>query len=74
MNIDKKEFRKYAAGHCHVKTEAVDNYILTIEKSALPTAICPSAQIPCRTKYRRCMDRPRTGAITIEIDEHSARQ
>src|ERR1700743_2732914 len=41
MNIDKKEFRKYAAGHCHVKTEAVDSYINTVEKSRLPTAITP---------------------------------
>jgi len=41
MNIDKKEFRKYAAGHCHVKTEAVDNYISAIENSASPKAMTP---------------------------------
>lgn len=41
MNIDKKEFRKYAAGHCYVKTEAVDNYINTVENSHLPKAMTP---------------------------------
>lgn len=40
MNIDKKEFRKYAAGHCHVKTEAVDQYISSVENS-LPRAMTP---------------------------------
>ncbi len=41
MNIDKNEFRKFAAGHCHVKTERIDNYITSVEKSALPTAMTP---------------------------------
>jgi ATP-dependent Clp protease, protease subunit len=41
MNIDKKEFRKYAAGHCHVKTEAVDNYISAVENTDLPKAMTP---------------------------------
>jgi ATP-dependent Clp protease protease subunit len=41
MNIDKKEFRKYAAGHCHVKTEAVDHYISAVESSNLPQAMTP---------------------------------
>src|ERR1700749_5021201 len=40
MNIDKKEFRKYAAGHCHVKTEAIDNYIERVE-TAMPKAMTP---------------------------------
>ena len=41
MNIDKKEFRKYAAGHCHVKAEVVDNYISAVENSSLPKAMTP---------------------------------
>lgn len=41
MNIDKKEFRKYAAGHCHVKTEAIDHYISAVENSSLPRAMTP---------------------------------
>src|ERR1700743_1841833 len=41
MNIDTKEFRKYAAGHCHVKTEAIDSYITSVEKRRLPTAMTP---------------------------------
>ncbi|MGN6181530.1 MAG: ATP-dependent Clp protease proteolytic subunit, partial [Mucilaginibacter sp.] len=41
MNIDKKEFRKYAAGHCHVKTEVIDNYISAVENSSLPKAMTP---------------------------------
>jgi ATP-dependent Clp protease, protease subunit len=41
MNIDKNEFRKYAAGHCHVKTETVNSYINKVEKSRLPLAITP---------------------------------
>jgi ATP-dependent Clp protease protease subunit len=41
MNIDKNEFRKFAAGHCHVKTERIDNYIANVERSALPIAMTP---------------------------------
>lgn len=41
MNIDKNEFRKFAAGHCHVKTERIDSYITSVERSALPTAMTP---------------------------------
>lgn len=41
MNIDKKEFRKYAARHCHVKTEVIDNYISAVENSSLPKAMTP---------------------------------
>jgi ATP-dependent Clp protease protease subunit len=41
MNIDKKEFRKFAAGHCHVKTEAVDHYMAKVEKNNFPVAITP---------------------------------
>ena len=41
MNIDKNEFRKFAAGHCHVKTDRIDNYISTVERSNLPLAMTP---------------------------------
>jgi ATP-dependent Clp protease protease subunit len=41
MNIDKKEFRKFAAGHCHVNTERIDNYITQTEKAVLPQAMTP---------------------------------
>jgi ATP-dependent Clp protease protease subunit len=41
MNIDKKEFRKFAAGHCHVKNGLIDTYINGIENSTLPTAMTP---------------------------------
>ena len=41
MNIDKNEFRKFAAGHCHVKTEKIDSYIAQVEKSAMPAAMTP---------------------------------
>ncbi len=41
MNIDKNEFRKFAAGHCHVKTERIDNYIAQVERSTFPTAMTP---------------------------------
>jgi ATP-dependent Clp protease protease subunit len=33
MNIDKNEFRKFAAGHCHVKTQPLDNYIAAVSDS-----------------------------------------
>jgi ATP-dependent Clp protease protease subunit len=33
MNIDKNEFRKFAAGHCHVKTQPLDNYIAAVSGS-----------------------------------------
>jgi ATP-dependent Clp protease protease subunit len=41
MNIDKNEFRKFAVGHCHVKTQRVDNYISGIERNSIPTAMTP---------------------------------
>src|SRR3978361_1388413 len=41
MNIDKNEFRKFAAGHCHVKTDRIDNYITKVENNALPLAMTP---------------------------------
>lgn len=41
MNIDKNEFRKFAAGHCHVKTDRIDNYIAKVESSAIPFAMTP---------------------------------
>jgi len=41
MNINKNEFRKFAAGHCHVKTFAVDRYIEQTERVILPTAMTP---------------------------------
>ena len=33
MNIDKNEFRKFAAGHCHVKAQPLDNYIAAVSGS-----------------------------------------
>jgi len=33
MNIDKNEFRKFAAGHCHVKIQPLDNYIAAVSGS-----------------------------------------
>ena len=41
MNSEKIEFRKFAAGHCHVKTQPLDHYISNIEKSVLPLAMTP---------------------------------
>ncbi|MGE8379413.1 MAG: ATP-dependent Clp protease proteolytic subunit [Sphingobacterium sp.] len=41
MNIDKNEFRKFAAGHCYVPKERVDNYIAHIETSSIPLAMTP---------------------------------
>lgn len=41
MNIDKNEFRKFAAGHCHVNTARIDQYIAQTEKAALPQAMTP---------------------------------
>lgn len=41
MNIDKNEFRKFAAGHCHVKTERVDQYINSMSTTSLPVAMTP---------------------------------
>src|ERR1700712_1205037 len=41
MNIDKNEFRKFAAGHCYVKTQPLDNYIAVVENSKLPMAQTP---------------------------------
>jgi len=41
MNIDKNEFRKFAAGHCHVKTERVDQYINSVSSASLPIAMTP---------------------------------
>ncbi len=42
MNIDKNEFRKYAAGHCHVPTLIIDQYINNVETAAkLPVSMTP---------------------------------
>lgn len=41
MNIDKNEFRKFAAGHCYVKTQPLDNYISTVEKSNTVMSLTP---------------------------------
>jgi ATP-dependent Clp protease protease subunit len=41
MNIDKQEFRKFAVGHCHVKSERVDQYITHTENTQLPIAMTP---------------------------------
>jgi len=41
MNIDKKEFRKFAAGHCHVKDQLIGTYISGIENTTLPIAMTP---------------------------------
>jgi ATP-dependent Clp protease protease subunit len=41
MNTEKNEFRKFAAGHCHVKTAPLDHYIASTEKNALPLALTP---------------------------------
>jgi ATP-dependent Clp protease protease subunit len=41
MNIDKNEFRKFAAGHCHVQTDRIDTYISNVEKAAIPVAMTP---------------------------------
>jgi ATP-dependent Clp protease protease subunit len=41
MNIDKQEFRKFAAGHCHVKTDRIDNYISQVENTTIPLAMTP---------------------------------
>jgi ATP-dependent Clp protease, protease subunit len=41
MNTDKNEFRKFAAGHCHVKPQPLDNYIANIQNSVLPLAMTP---------------------------------
>src|SRR5882757_6688830 len=40
MNIDKHEFRKFAVGHCHVKTERIDNYLAQAQNT-LPLAMTP---------------------------------
>jgi ATP-dependent Clp protease, protease subunit len=41
MNTDKNEFRKFAAGHCHVKPQPLDNYIASVQNSMLPLAMTP---------------------------------
>ncbi|HTH81490.1 MAG TPA: ATP-dependent Clp protease proteolytic subunit [Mucilaginibacter sp.] len=41
MNINKNEFRKFAAGHCHVQTDRIDTYISNVEKAAIPLAMTP---------------------------------
>ena len=41
MNIDKKEFRKFAEGHCYVKKLPLDNYISQVERVAAPMATTP---------------------------------
>lgn len=40
MNINKEEFRKYAVGHRHVQSLAVDQYIAKVE-SSVPYAMTP---------------------------------
>ncbi|MDO3644350.1 MAG: ClpP family protease [Mucilaginibacter sp.] len=41
MNTDKNEFRKFAAGHCYVKTQPLDNYISAVENSSVLVAQTP---------------------------------
>ncbi|RYZ98663.1 MAG: ATP-dependent Clp protease proteolytic subunit [Sphingobacteriaceae bacterium] len=41
MNIDKNEFRKFAAGHCYVKTQPLDHYIAAVERSSVLAAQTP---------------------------------
>jgi ATP-dependent Clp protease protease subunit len=41
MNIDKKEFRKFAVGHCHVQSDRVDSYISSVERASIPVAMTP---------------------------------
>jgi ATP-dependent Clp protease, protease subunit len=41
MNIDKNEFRKFAAGHCFVRTQPLDNYIAAVERSNVLVAQTP---------------------------------
>src|SRR3569833_3086353 len=41
MNIDKNEFRKFAAGHCYVKTQPLDNYISAVERGNMIVAQTP---------------------------------
>jgi len=41
MNIDKNEFRKYAVGHCHAKTFAVDRYIADVERATPRMSMTP---------------------------------
>lgn len=41
MNIDKNEFRKFAAGHCYVKTQPLDTYISAVENNKVLMAQTP---------------------------------
>lgn len=41
MNIDKNEFRKFAAGHCYVKTQPLDNYLSAFSGSSPLVAQTP---------------------------------
>jgi ATP-dependent Clp protease protease subunit len=41
MNIDTNEFRKYAVGHCHAKTFAVNRYIAQTEGAAVNMSMTP---------------------------------
>jgi ATP-dependent Clp protease protease subunit len=41
MNIDTNEFRKYAVGHCHAKTFAVNRYITQTEGAAVNMSMTP---------------------------------
>jgi ATP-dependent Clp protease protease subunit len=41
MNIDKKEFRKFAVGQCHVQSDRVDSYISSVERASIPVAMTP---------------------------------
>jgi ATP-dependent Clp protease protease subunit len=41
MNIDKNEFRKFAAGHCYVPTQPLDSYLAAVESTWPPVAQTP---------------------------------
>ena len=41
MNIDKNEFRKFAVGHCHVKTQPLDNYLSAVQNSNIMMSQTP---------------------------------
>ncbi|HEY8929733.1 MAG TPA: ATP-dependent Clp protease proteolytic subunit [Mucilaginibacter sp.] len=41
MNIDKNEFRKFAEGHCHVKSAPLDHYISSVERSSIRMSMTP---------------------------------
>ncbi|GAB3916399.1 ATP-dependent Clp protease proteolytic subunit [Mucilaginibacter boryungensis] len=41
MNIDTNEFRKYAVGHCHAKTFAVERFIAQTQQAAITMSMTP---------------------------------